>query len=395
MVRQDNDASGQVGPETKFKQDDEKPRLSGRRRADRTGTKLEKAKERLAARKPRRPPGLAKKAVRQVRAGTWQYLHGKIHQVEQENAGVESAHKSELVAEGGLRRLSRHVKKRWSSRPVRLVEKWERRHIRANAGWQFRQLTQEHPALKSNVFSRAIQKRKMKRQYAQKARQAAKQGAKAAGRTASYTEKAVRAVGSAIMRHPVGVLIAGASVLVVYLLCSVLSLFPLMGGGLTGAVDTAATYTAADADILGAEADYADWEEALRRGIAGIAKAHVGYDEYRYDVGVIGHDPYELAAYLSVKYGAYTRAGIQRELAALFNEQYTLTLSETKEKRHTANGRAYMWNVLHITLRSRSLSDLADSRLNAEQKEIYEVMLEYQGNRPGLWHERSAYEQSN
>lgn len=154
MVRQDNDASGQVGPKTKFKQDDEKPRLSGRRRADRTGTKLEKAKERLAARKPRRPPGLAKR--RCVRYGPG---HGNTFTAKSirwnRRMPVWRAPISPSWLPKAARRLSRHVKKRWSNRPVRLVEKWERRHIRANAGWQFRQLTQEHPALKSNVFSRA------------------------------------------------------------------------------------------------------------------------------------------------------------------------------------------------------------------------------------------------
>ncbi len=406
MTRQDDPTSGQVGPKSKLQSDSEKPRPSERLRpdeepkaaksklrADKTGSKLEQARKRLAAQKPKKPPGIGKKAVRQIRAGTWQYLHGKIHQVEHENAGVEGAHKSELATEGGMRRLSRYAKKRWNTRPARLAEKWERKNVRANTKWEFQKMAQEHPTLKSNVLSRAVQKHKLKQQYAKKARQTAKQGAKAAGKVASYTEKAARAVGGVILRHPVGALIVAAAVLVGYLLCSVFSLFPLLGGGMTGTVESAAAYTAADADIMGAEADYSVLEEALRRELAGVEAAYTGYDEYRRDVDGIGHDPHELAAYLSAKYGADTRAGVQEELRALFNEQYVLTLTEAEEQWADTDGNIHVRRVLYITLRNRSLSDLAGSRLNAEQKELYDVMLELKGNRPDLWNERSAYEQ--
>ena len=104
-------------------------------KAEHAGEKLGKAREKLdkteAKRAAKKPPGLAKKAVRGVRTEAWFYVHNKIHEVEHENVGVEGAHKSELAAEAGTRKLTRYAKRRWQEHPARKVAKWERKDIKA------------------------------------------------------------------------------------------------------------------------------------------------------------------------------------------------------------------------------------------------------------------------
>ena len=107
-------------------------------KAEYAGEKLGKAREKLdkteAKRAAKKPPGLAKKAVRGARTEAWFYVHNKIHEVEHENVGVEGAHKSELAAEAGVRKLTRYAKRRWQEHPARKVAKWERKDIKAQIG---------------------------------------------------------------------------------------------------------------------------------------------------------------------------------------------------------------------------------------------------------------------
>ncbi len=123
-------------------------------------------------------PGLAKKAVRGARTEAWFYVHNKIHEVEHENVGVEGAHKSELAAEAGARKLTRYAKRRWREHPARKVAKWERKDIKARANMDFQKMASDHPELASNPLSRVQQKWKLKRRYSKEAKAAAKQGRK-------------------------------------------------------------------------------------------------------------------------------------------------------------------------------------------------------------------------
>ena len=149
-------------------------------KAEHAGEKLGKAREKLdkteAKRAAKKPPGLAKKAVRGARTEAWFYLHNKIHEVEHENVGVEGAHKSELVAEAGARKLTRYAKRRYREHPARKVAKWERKDIKARANMDFQKMVSEHPELASNPLSRVQQKWKLKRRYSKEAKAAAKQG---------------------------------------------------------------------------------------------------------------------------------------------------------------------------------------------------------------------------
>ena len=188
-------------------------------KAEHAGEKLGKAREKLdkteAKRAAKKPPGLAKKAVRGARTEAWFYLHNKIHEVEHENVGVEGAHKSELVAEAGARKLTRYAKRRYREHPARKVAKWERKDIKARANMEFQKMASEHPELASNPLSHVQQKWKLKRRYSKKAKAAAKQGAKAAKKTAAASGTATRRAAQFVTRHPVAVLV----LLLLLLLC--------------------------------------------------------------------------------------------------------------------------------------------------------------------------------
>lgn len=365
-------------------------------KADKAGRKLESAREKLASQKPQKRPGLAKKAVRGVRAEVWFYTHNKIHEVEHENVGVEGTHKSELVAEAGTRKLVRFARRRYREHPARRVAKWERKETAAKANLDFQKMIKEHPELASNPLSRMAQKWKLKRRYAKQARQAAKQGSRAAKKTTAtagtFTKRAVQAAA----RHPVFILIIVVLFLLFYALSAFSSLIPMLGSGLVNAI-SGTSYASADSDLLGADEDYAALENDLKQKIANIERTHSGYDEYRYNVDEIGHNPYELTSYLSAKYHSYTRTEIQGELQEVFEVQYELTLTEEVEIRYrtetstdadgneTSEEVSYEYYILHVTLKNRTLPAVVNTRLDMEQKEIYSVMQELKGNKPYLW----------
>ena len=338
---------------------------------------------------------------RSARTGAWIYAHNKIHEVEHENVGVEGAHKSELVAERGIRKVSRFAKRRWRTRHARSVVKWEKKEIRASADYAFHTAAQEHPELYSNPLSRFSQKWKLKREYAKRAREAAKQGARAAEKTAVTTEKLARRVALFVKRHPVGVLIVLAVLLVVMLLMGALSSLPgMIGGGAMNAV-LGTSYGSEDSDLLGADEDYTALERAMADEIANIESTHPGYDEYRYQVDEVGHNPYELSSYLTAKFQSYTRAEVQGELQAVFDAQYKLTLTETVEIRyrtetdtwtdeegnsHTDTYEVpYEYYILTVTLKNRTLPVVINERLTADQKELYSATMWTKGNKPYLW----------
>lgn len=369
---------GPAGPKTKEGQKTEKAKA----RANKAGEKLGRARAKLDAQKPPKEPGIPRKLARSARIGAWIYAHNKIHEVEHENVGTEGAHKSELVAEAGIRKVSRFAKRRWRTRHARSVVKWEKKEIRANADYAFRQMAQEHQELTSNPLSRYAQKWKLKREYAKRAREAAE-------KTAVTTEKLARRVFLFVKRHPVGVLIVLAVLLVVMLLVGALSSLPgMIGSGAMNAV-LGTSYGSEDSDLLGADADYTALETALQNEVANIESTHPGYDEYRYHVDELGHNPYELASYLTAKFQSYIRAEVQGELQAVFDAQYKLTLTETVETRtytdEDGDEHEYDWYILTVTLTNRTLHVVINERLADDQKELYSATMWTKGNKPYLW----------
>ena len=395
----------------------DKKLTQARRRAERVEKKLEDAEARLPSRKKLRmetasdpETGKAKKRLkfeqevksqrvhvkgslpmRPVKAAANTaagYAHKKIYQAEEENIGVKAAHRTELVGEAGARTLYHRHK----TAPYRRVTKLQQKSARANAQFAYRQTLSDHPELKKNLLARMWQKQKLKRQYAKAAREAQKTG-KRAKDAAVTTEKIAASVVNAVKRHPVicGILIL--LLLVVFLITSLFSSFSNIGTGGLGSI-AASTYLAEDQDINNAELIYTEWETDLQMEIDRVETDRPGYDEYRYNIGAIEHDPYILMGYLTSAYQNFTYEQIEGVLRQLFNEQYSLTFTEETEIRYrtethvdpdtgeeTEEEVPYEWHILNVKLTATPLANLVVQRMSAEQKEICEILLQTKGNR--------------
>ena len=342
------------------------------------------------------------------------FVHNKVHSVEKDNSGVEGAHKSEELAEKGAKYGARKVKEGYRShklKPYRAAAKAEKAAQKANADYLYQKALHDNPQIAaSNPFSRYIQKQRIKKQYAKtvkaqgakSVKNAAENTRKAAKKTTEETKKAIAFVG----RHPAGVCIAIGALLLFIMVSSALSSCGAMFSGMiNGIVGT--SYTSEDADLVAVENSYAALETELQRGIDNIERDHPGYDEYRYDLDSIGHNPHELASYLTALLQTYTPATAQAEIERIFSLQYTLTLTEEVEVRHRTETRtgtrtvtdpvtgetstetyeyevdvAYNYYILNVKLENKPISDLAPGLLTPEQLEMFRVYLETSGNKP-------------
>jgi len=370
--------SGQVVP----KLDKDGKRLEKSKfRVEKTGAKLETAKEKLAAQKPYKPPGMIKTLSRALGHEAWRQAHGQIYKVERENVGIEAAHGMERGAEGTARTVTRFVKRRIRTRPKRQAAKWEQKNIKANADHRLREMAQENPELKKNAFKRYLQKRRLKKDFQKRAKQEAKKAAiKTAQKTAVTTEKIAAATVRFVARHPVATLVIVLVFLLVISLQSCMSgTFTIIGGlgGATGGT----SYLAEDSDINLAELRYTEWETDLYLSAKNAAATHPGYDEYRYNIGNVGHNPYELLSFLTAVYDDFTYSGIEGVLRDIFNQQYTLTYTATTETRGEGED-AYTVRILTTTLTARSFSDVITPRITTqEQRERYGIYMFLKGNR--------------
>ena len=332
-------------------------------------------------------------------------LHQEIRKTEDDNVGVESAHRSEEAVETGVH-LAREGYRSHKLKPYRKAAQAERKLEKANIEALFQKSVYENPAAASNPLSRWQQKQQIKKQYAA-AKRAAQSGGSAAG-AAQKTGKAAKTVkekaqqaGAYVMRHKKGFGIALGLFLMVCLLLNTMSSCSMMAQSI-GSVISGTTYPSDDPELVAVEADYAAKEAALQAEIDNIESSHPGYDEYRYDLDMIGHDPHELAAYLSAVLQGYTRASAQAELERIFAAQYQLTLTEEVEVRYRTETRTdsegneydvevpYNYYILNVTLTSKPISSVASELLTPDQLEMYQVYRQTLGNKPLIFGGGSA-----
>ena len=351
--------------------------------------------------KPKKPGNLAADALSAK-------AHQSVRNADQDNnSGVEAAHFTEGSAEGAARAGSRFQ----YGRKLRQYKKLERLEKKANKDAVdsiFAERMKSDPQAGSNLFSRWRQKQAIKKEYAAaKAGEAAAEStaagtAKAAQGTVSITEKAFQFVQS---HSHIIIGIAAVGLLVLVIAGSVSSCSVLINGG--GNVVLGTSYTAEDEDLKGAETDYTKLEDKLRKQIDRIETDHPGYDEYRYNLAEIGHNPYELASLLTVEFENYTRSQVQARLQSIFEAQYELKLEEKVEIRTrketrvgyrynpiTGTGHTYTYQVtvqyeykiLNVTLLNRGVDYVArNSGLTDDQLQRYEVTLDCRGNRDDLF----------
>ena len=326
------------------------------------------------------------------------FVHNKIHSVEKDNSGVEGAHKSEELAERGAKYGARKLKQGYRShklKPYREAAKAEKAAFKANVNFQYHKTLHDNPQLTSNPLSRFMQKQQIKRQYAKAAKKGgAKAAAEATRKTAKKTAEETRKAAAFAARHPAGVLIAVAALLLFIMISAGLSSCGAMFSGLTNGV-LGTSYTSEDSDLVATEQNYAAMENALQSEIDNIESTHPGYDEYRYDLDSIGHNPHELASYLTALLQSYTPQSAQTELERIFAMQYTLTLTEEVKIRYrtetstdpetgetTTEEVPYEYHILNVKLTNKPISELAEELLTPQQLEMYRVYLETSGNKP-------------
>ena len=377
------------------------------RKADRAAAKADKAQAKISKKQVRqktvdpktgkvttklvledkkKPPSKLSHAVRDAPGdAALGKLHKEIRKTEQDNVGVESAHKSEEAVETGAR-LVREGYRSHKLKPYRKAAQAEQKLEKANVNALYQKSLRENPQLTSNPFSRWQQKQAIKKEYA-----AAKRAGNTAN-TAKKTGKAAKAVkekaqqaGAFIMRHKKGFLLVGAIFLLICLLLNTMSSCSMMAQSIGSAI-SGSTYPSDDPELVAVEADYAAREAVLQAEIDNIESSHPGYDEYRYDLDMIGHDPHELAAFLSAVLQGYTQSSAQGELERVFSAQYTLMLTEEIQIRtytdEDGDTHEYEYRILHVKLESRPISSLATELLTPDQLEMYQVYRQTLGNKP-------------
>ncbi len=355
--------------------------------------------EKVEKHPPKLKPNPASRPVQE--AGL--YLHRKIHEVEQENVGVESGHKAEELAERQAGKALRNARRRHKLKPYRAAAKAERKSMAANAEFVYQKSLRDNPELAqavSNPISRLWQKQHIKREYAKAARAAGRGAAGSAKTTASAARKAAekgKQAASLVARHWKGaLLIGGVGLLLMLIMGGLQSCTAMFGSAGTGLAAT--SYLSEDSDMLGAEAAYAGMEADLQYELDHYETLHPGHDEYRFELDEIGHDPYVLTSILSALHnGVFTLEEVQGDLAMLFEQQYTLTERVEVEIRyrtvtHTdSDGNEYeeevpyRYSICYVTLKNADLSHLPVYLMIEKQLSLYAAYMQTLGNRQDLF----------
>lgn len=360
--------------------------------------------------------GVKKVAKKGVDTATG-FAHQKVHQVEKDNSGVEAAHKSEEAAE----RLHHFVKGR--KKPKDKSARAEKRGGEDQKSSRLKFTESEggtaenaaEPSLKKKqpqppptaaggesktVGAKFYQKKQYKDAYAaakrgQKAGTAASKQAAAA--TNTITEKAKAAVQEIVLQNKTLWVSIGVGILLVMVM---LGAFSSCGAAIqgTGSTFVGTTYPSKDADMKGAEEDYLELEKELDKQIRQMESTHPGYDEYRYQLDEIGHDPYQLISHLTAVYEQFTRGQVKPVIMELFKQQYVLKVWETIEIRTrtvtsfnpitgrvTSHTERYEYKILNILLKNKGFDTVARKNMNQKQTGRYDAYNMTYGNRPELF----------
>ena len=328
-----------------------------------------------------RKPSLPARAGGMVKTAAVMKLHGKIHESERQNVAVEATHKSELFAEQGVGRVLRWQRNHRRSKPYRALRQAEQRAAKENLNLTWQTALRDNPELRNkNALAKWMQKQKIKRKYAQAAHEAKQ--------TAHFTQNVVHATGQIVRavqqyiaaRKSLLLVVAMLAMVVVFFSAGMTSCTAMLSGFQSSYIS--ASYMANEQDICNSDLYYTEMETDLQIDIDKTEENYPGYDEYRYNIGEISHNPYELMGYLSTMFNAFTFEQVQAELARLFGEQYTLTREVIVETRYDSNGDPYDWYVLQTTLTVRPLSGIIAGSLSpGEQTDRYNVYQQTLGNR--------------
>ena len=350
----------------------------------------------------KKPPSKLTHAVRDAPANfVLSQVHREVRQSEDDNVGVEAAHKVEQAVESGGR-LVQSAHRAHQLKPYRAAIRAEKKLERANLDALQKKAEIDSPT--SNPVSKWQQKQAIKKQYAAaKHNQTAQTTAKAAENTAKAAKKAAEKAekaGKYVWEHRRGFAIAAAILLMLAFLLNGLSSCSVIMDGVGSGI-AASTYPSQDADMLGAEAQYCEMEAELQRYLDTYESTH-DYDEYHFDLDTIEHDPYVLISMITALHqGEWTLDEVQGTLQMLFDRQYILTedvVVETRYRTETdtwtdADGNThtdtyqvpYDYYICTVTLENFNLSHVPVYIMSEEQLGMYATYMATLGNRPDLF----------
>ena len=350
----------------------------------------------------KKPPSKLTHAVQDAPANlVLSQVHRDVRQSEDDNVGVEAAHKVEQTVESGGR-LVQSAHRAHQLKPYRAAIRAEKKLERANLDTLQKKAEIDSPT--SNPVSKWQQKQAIKKQYAAaKHNQAAQTTAKAAENTAKAAKKAAEKAekaGKYVWEHRRGFAIAAAILLMLAFLLNGLSSCSVIMDGVGSGI-AASTYPSQDADMLGAEAQYCEMEAELQRYLDTYESTH-DYDEYHFDLDTIEHDPYVLISIITALHqGEWTLDEVQGTLQMLFDRQYILTedvVVETRYRTETdtwtdADGNThtdtyqvpYDYYICTVTLENFNLSHVPVYIMSEEQLGMYATYMATLGNRPDLF----------
>ena len=354
----------------------------------------------------------ADKSVRKVGDTLASGIHGKIHEVEQDNSAVEAAHRSEIVAESAVRHYSHHRQNK-ANKPFEKVSKLEHEAQVADTKLHYEKTQQEHPEMKKQRpnMNKHYQKQAIKKDYAAARKSGSQTAATATKKTGKKArEKAADKVKEFFSKNKKLFLWLGVGLMILVLLAAGISSCTAMFSS-TGSAVIASSYLSEDEAMLGAEAQYCQMEAELKDKLDNFESYYPGYDEYNYDLDDIEHDPYVLVSILSALHEAeFTLDEIQSTLQMLFDKQYILTMEEIVEVRYRTETRVgsytttdpetgatsthyytyevevpYNYYIMNVTLENFNLSHVPVYIMSQDQLSMYATYMSVVGNREDLF----------
>ena len=349
--------------------------------------------------KPFKQEGIPKTTMRRMQNESKNFVHGKIAETEKENSAVEGAHKSEQKVEALYAFVKRQIKGKDQKQRAK-VAKLEKKQFKKEVNFQYQKFLEENPQMQKKALQKRLQKQRIKREYV-KARKKA-----AAGKTAEQAFQKTKNGAVTVARKLQEFARKNAGLLVTVGIMALLLMMIMVSVSSCGAmfVDTqstilAASYLSKPKEIDAADLQLTRLELDLQNEIDRVETDYPGYDEYSYNLGAIGHNPFTLIGYLSAVHTEFTASEVESEIQALFDEMYTLTLTPDTETRtrqvqstdaegnplYDENGDAvmedeeYEVSILRVTLTVIPLESLVSGKMDTEQAEIFAMYRETNG----------------
>ena len=339
-----------------------------------------------------KPDSPVKVVAGRVGAEYSNFTHGKVAEVEKENSAVEGAHKTEQTAEDVYHFVKRNHKS-GLQRKKEKVARLEKKQFKKEVNFRYQKFLEENPDMQEKTLKKQMQKRlqkqRIKREYAKarRAGQAAKNTKEAAAKSASFVTKVAKKMQEIASRNVSLLVTIGIfALLLIMIMTAISSCGAMFSDGMSTTL--AGSYMSVPAEIDAADLAFSELEMELQKEINNIETDYPDYDEYRYNLDAIGHDPFILIGYLSAVHTEFTASEVQSEIESLFEEMYELTLNPTTETRTRTvtdpetgeeTEEEYTVTILEVTLTATDLGVVVAGHMNEEQKEIYALYNETHG----------------